>query len=329
MTGAGGFIGSHLVETLVARRIRGAGARALQFGRQHRAICSTPPRDIMSEVEIVFGDVRDEHFCLKLTQGNRRRFPSRRAHRHTLFLRRAVELRPDEHHRHPQPAERLLAERRRAFPAYLDERGVRHGALQADRREAPAAGPVSLLRVEDRRGQDRGELLQIVRLQRDDDPALQHVRPPPVAAGGHADDHHAGARVERRFISAPPIRSGISRSCSTRSNAYLKAAGRTDLRGETINVGTGAFFSIAEAIETVGRILGKELVDRRGARTDPPREERGAGASLRQREGESAPELVAAIHVRTGDREGHRVSSKRLESRTRISTTCKEKQCRR
>jgi nucleoside-diphosphate-sugar epimerase len=44
------------------------------------------------------------------------------------------------------------------------------------------------------------------------------------------------------------------------ANAYLKAAGRTDLRGETINVGTGAFFSIAEAIETVGRILGKELV---------------------------------------------------------------------
>jgi nucleoside-diphosphate-sugar epimerase len=42
--------------------------------------------------------------------------------------------------------------------------------------------------------------------------------------------------------------------------AFLKAAGRSDLKNETIKIGTGASFSIIDMIDTVSRVLGKELV---------------------------------------------------------------------
>jgi UDP-glucose 4-epimerase len=44
------------------------------------------------------------------------------------------------------------------------------------------------------------------------------------------------------------------------AEAYVKAARRSDLRNETINVGTGASFSVIDMIGTVSRVLGKELV---------------------------------------------------------------------
>jgi NAD dependent epimerase/dehydratase len=60
VTGADGFIGSHLVEALVAR---GAKVRALSYYNSFNYwgwLESSPVKD---KIEIVTGDVRDPHFC--------------------------------------------------------------------------------------------------------------------------------------------------------------------------------------------------------------------------------------------------------------------------
>jgi UDP-glucose 4-epimerase len=58
VTGAEGFIGSHLVERLVAD---GARVRAMvQYNSFNaRGWLETLPREVMGEVEVVLGDVRD------------------------------------------------------------------------------------------------------------------------------------------------------------------------------------------------------------------------------------------------------------------------------
>ncbi|MGH4017640.1 MAG: GDP-mannose 4,6-dehydratase [Pseudonocardiaceae bacterium] len=68
VTGADGFIGSHLVEELVAR---GHRVRALilynSFG-SHGWLDDLPP-EVLREVEVVLGDVRDPHCMLALLDG--------------------------------------------------------------------------------------------------------------------------------------------------------------------------------------------------------------------------------------------------------------------
>ena len=66
VTGAEGFIGSHLVERLVAA---GARVRALSqynsfnnWGRLEDLPC-------LHQIEVVSGDIRDPHFCYDLTRG--------------------------------------------------------------------------------------------------------------------------------------------------------------------------------------------------------------------------------------------------------------------
>ncbi|HEY6796316.1 MAG TPA: SDR family NAD(P)-dependent oxidoreductase, partial [Kineosporiaceae bacterium] len=58
VTGADGFIGSHLVETLVERGFR-VRAMALYNSFGSYGWLDTLPRDVMDNVEVVLGDVRD------------------------------------------------------------------------------------------------------------------------------------------------------------------------------------------------------------------------------------------------------------------------------
>jgi NAD dependent epimerase/dehydratase len=66
VTGADGFIGSHLVELLVER---GAAVKALSLYNSFNdwGWLDTLPR--LDEIEVVTGDVRDPHFCLQLLRG--------------------------------------------------------------------------------------------------------------------------------------------------------------------------------------------------------------------------------------------------------------------
>lgn len=69
VTGAGGFIGSHLVERLVQE-----GARVKAFlrynSRSDRGLLELVPRELLGEVELAWGDLRDASTVEQATQGS-------------------------------------------------------------------------------------------------------------------------------------------------------------------------------------------------------------------------------------------------------------------
>jgi NAD dependent epimerase/dehydratase len=68
VTGAGGFIGSHLVETLLAR---GAAVRAFvrYNGRDDWGMLADLPAQSQKSIEVISGDVRDPFFVRKAVEG--------------------------------------------------------------------------------------------------------------------------------------------------------------------------------------------------------------------------------------------------------------------
>ncbi len=65
VTGADGFIGSHLVEQLVRRS---AHVRALSFYNSFNNWGWLEGLPRLSDIEVVTGDIRDPHFCYRLTE---------------------------------------------------------------------------------------------------------------------------------------------------------------------------------------------------------------------------------------------------------------------
>ena len=65
VTGADGFIGSHLVEALVKR---GADVRALSYYNSFNYRGWLEDIDCISDIEIISGDVRDPNFCRQLVK---------------------------------------------------------------------------------------------------------------------------------------------------------------------------------------------------------------------------------------------------------------------
>ncbi|PNU21153.1 NAD-dependent dehydratase [Geothermobacter hydrogeniphilus] len=66
VTGADGFIGSHLTEQLVRQ---GARVRALSLYNSFNHWGWLESTDILDQVEVVCGDIRDPFFCKKITAG--------------------------------------------------------------------------------------------------------------------------------------------------------------------------------------------------------------------------------------------------------------------
>jgi len=65
VTGADGFIGSHLVEMLVAS---GARVRALSYYNSFNSWGWLEDLDCLKDIEVISGDVRDPHFCKEITR---------------------------------------------------------------------------------------------------------------------------------------------------------------------------------------------------------------------------------------------------------------------
>ncbi|MBA3011072.1 MAG: NAD-dependent 4,6-dehydratase LegB [Proteobacteria bacterium] len=65
VTGADGFIGSHLVEMLVAS---GARVRALSYYNSFNYWGWLEGLDCLKDIQVVSGDVRDPHFCKEITK---------------------------------------------------------------------------------------------------------------------------------------------------------------------------------------------------------------------------------------------------------------------
>jgi dTDP-glucose 4,6-dehydratase len=68
VTGAGGFIGSHLVEALVARGFR-VRAFVRYNGRGDPGLLRDVPPEMRDRVEIIFGDLRDSHAIHEAARG--------------------------------------------------------------------------------------------------------------------------------------------------------------------------------------------------------------------------------------------------------------------
>ena len=81
VTGADGFIGSHLTELLVEK---GLEVRAFSFYNSFNTWgwLDTLPQSVMEHVEVFTGDIRDPNG----DEGLRGRVPSGSAHRHSLQL---------------------------------------------------------------------------------------------------------------------------------------------------------------------------------------------------------------------------------------------------
>ncbi|MHC5059876.1 MAG: GDP-mannose 4,6-dehydratase, partial [Planctomycetota bacterium] len=66
VTGADGFIGSHLVEALVER---GARVKALSYYNSFNSWGWLEDIACLGEVDVVSGDVRDPHLCRNICEG--------------------------------------------------------------------------------------------------------------------------------------------------------------------------------------------------------------------------------------------------------------------
>ncbi len=66
VTGADGFIGSHLVEMLVKKGVK---VKALSYYNSFNYWGWLESIDCLDEIEVISGDVRDPHFCKEITKG--------------------------------------------------------------------------------------------------------------------------------------------------------------------------------------------------------------------------------------------------------------------
>ncbi|MFC1567549.1 SDR family NAD(P)-dependent oxidoreductase, partial [Thermodesulfobacteriota bacterium] len=66
VTGADGFIGSHLTEMLVSQ---GAKVKALSYYNSFNYWGWLEDLDCLTDIEVLSGDVRDPHYCKRITKG--------------------------------------------------------------------------------------------------------------------------------------------------------------------------------------------------------------------------------------------------------------------
>ncbi len=257
VTGSAGFIGSHLVEALVRR---GYSVKALVHYNSTGNVANLRyvPKDVLSETEVVFGDVRDEYFCETTTKGIDVIFhlaaligipysyvaPVSYVHTNiigTVNLLNACLRNNVAHFLHTSTSEVYGT----ALYTPIDEKHPLQGQ-----------SPYSASKI----GADK----LVESYVRSFDLNATTIRPFNTF-GPRQSLRAVVPTIVTQALASKTVRIGSLHPkrdltfVTDTANAYLAAAGRSDLRGETINVGTGVYYSIKDVIGAVERILGTKL----------------------------------------------------------------------
>ena len=145
---------------------------------------------------------------------------------------RAEVLRGQQLDRHPARPGGGAGLPHAAAGAHLDQRDLRHRADRADRRVAPAPGPVAVRGLQDRRRQAGRVLPPELRGARGDAAAVQHLRPAAVHPRGHPAGHHpARHRLPACSSWARWTRPGTSSYVTDTAEAFIDAGRGPGLGG--------------------------------------------------------------------------------------------------
>jgi NAD dependent epimerase/dehydratase len=256
VTGAAGFIGSHLTEVLVKQ---GCQVKALVHYNATSYIANLihVGREILSEVEIVFGDIQDSHFCDKLTGDTDIVFhlaaligipysyvaPSSYVQTNiigTVNLLNASLKNKVEHFLHTSTSEVYGT----AIYTPIDEKHPLQGQSPYS---ATKIGADKLVESYYNSFELNATIMRPFNTYGPRQ-SLRAVIPTIVTQALKSDKIHIGSLMPKRDLMF--VLDNV--------DAYLKAAGREDLGGETISFGTGKSYSIGEVINIVNRILGKK-----------------------------------------------------------------------
>ena len=192
VTGAGGFIGSHLTERLVRD---GHEVRALvrYNGRDDRGHLDRLAAEVRAAVEVHRGDLKDPEAVRKAVEG-----------RAWVFHLGALIAIPYSYQNPLDVVQTNVAGTAHVLDACRAS-GVLERVVLTSTSEVygtalyvpideghPLQGPVPLRGDQDRLRRPGRELSPRLRPAGDHPPALQHVRPAPVGPGDHPDDHQPG-----------------------------------------------------------------------------------------------------------------------------------------
>jgi len=257
VTGAGGFIGSHLTESLVKN---GCNVKALVHYNAMSNIANLTylEKDILSEIEIVFGDVQDGYFCDNLIEDIDIIFhlaaligipysyvaPSSYVQTNiigTVNLLNASLKNNIEHFLHTSTSEVYGS----AIYKPIDEKHPLQGQSPYS---ATKIGADKLVESYYRSFELNATVMRPFNTFGPRQ-SFRAVIPTIVMQAIKSSKIYIGSTTPKRDLTF--VLDNV--------NAYLQAAGRTNLAGETIHFGTGKFYSVGEVIEIVSRILDKEL----------------------------------------------------------------------
>jgi NAD dependent epimerase/dehydratase len=257
VTGAGGFIGSHLAESLVRQ---GSRVRALLHYNATGNIANLNHVDkkTRSEMEIVFGDIQDGYFCERVAKGTE-----------VIFHLAALAGIP-----YSYVAPLSYVQTNIVGTLNLLNSGLKNGVGLFLHTSSSEVYGTAIYKPIDENHPLQGQSPYSASKIGADKIVESYWRSYDLNAVTLRPFNTYGPRQSPRAV-IPTIISQALRSnkiyigslepkrdltyVSDTVEAYLKAAAGNNLKGETIHFGTGNFYSVREIIEATSSLLKKEL----------------------------------------------------------------------
>ena len=197
VTGADGFIGSHLAETLVRRGYK-VRAMVLYNSFDSWGWLDESPREIKDAIEVVAGDVRDSGFVRTAVKGQ-----DAVMHLAALIAIPYSYIAPQSYVDVNVTGTLNVVSAAKDFgiAKVVHTSNVRvlwHRAVRADHGRTPAGGPIAVRGEQDWRGSDRAVVPSLLRGAGDRGAAVQHLWTATVGARGDSDRDQPDCRRQDR-----------------------------------------------------------------------------------------------------------------------------------